>query len=266
MPTTTKGLPYPSNSDNVDIPGDMQALAEAIDTELDDYALGSAAILKAIVDAKGDLIVATGADTVARVAVGANGQQLVADSAESAGVKWADPTTADITSVVAGNGLSGGATSGAATLAIDTAVTVDLATAQTLAKKALKSPREITNVVASAATGTLNLDALTAGVHFYTSNATGNATLNFRGDSGTTLSSLLAVGDSITLVFLQTNGATAYKPGTFQIDGNAVTPKWQGGTAPTAGNASSIDAWSFTIIKTAATPTYTVLASQTKFA
>jgi hypothetical protein len=67
-------------------------------------------------------------------------------------------------------------------------------------------------------------------------------------------------------VFLNTNGATPYYPTTFQIDGSAVTPKWQGGTAPTAGNASSIDAYTFTIIKTAATPTYTVLAAQTKFA
>lgn len=34
MATTTKGFPYPTNSDNVDVPGDMQALAEAIDTYL----------------------------------------------------------------------------------------------------------------------------------------------------------------------------------------------------------------------------------------
>lgn len=266
MPTTTKGLPYPSNSDNVDVPGDIQALAEAVDTELNAYLTTTAGVAKTIVDAKGDLIVATGADAVSRLAVGANGKVLMADSAAAEGVKWGDPATGDITSVVAGTGLSGGATSGDATLSIDTAVTADLTTAQTLAKKALKSPREITTVSATAATGTINIDALTQGVLYYTTNATGNATLNFRGDGSTTLASLLAVGDAITLVFMQTNGSTAYKPGTFQIDGNAVTPKWQGGTAPSAGNASAIDAWTFTIIKTAATPTYTVLASQTKFA
>jgi hypothetical protein len=112
----------------------------------------------------------------------------------------------------------------------------------------------------------VNFDASTQTVLFYTTNASANFTLNVRGNSSTTLSSILPVGASITVVFLNTNGTTAYYPTAFQVDGNAVTPKWQGGTAPSAGNASSIDAYSLTIIKTAATPTYTVLASQTKFA
>jgi hypothetical protein len=137
---------------------------------------------------------------------------------------------------------------------------------QTLSNKTLLSPEERTTVSATAATGTVNFDTVTQGVLYYTSNASANWTLNVRGSSGATLSSLLAVGDAITVVFLVTNGATAYYPTAYQVDGSAVTPKWQGGTAPTAGNASSIDAYSLTIVKTAATPTYTVLASQTKFA
>jgi hypothetical protein len=130
----------------------------------------------------------------------------------------------------------------------------------------LVSPEERTTVSATAATGTINFDAITQSVLYYTTNATANWTLNVRGSSGATLSSMLAVGDAITVVFLNTNGATAYYPTVYQIDGVAVTPKWQGGTAPSAGNASSIDAYSLNIIKTAATPTYTVLGSQTKFA
>lgn len=122
------------------------------------------------------------------------------------------------------------------------------------------------NIVASAATGTINLDVKTASVWYYTSNASANHTVNVRGNGSTTLSSLLAVGDSITVVWANTNGATAYYPNTFQVDGSSVTPKWQGATAPTAGNASSIDVYVYTIVKTAATPTYTVFASQTKFA
>lgn len=129
----------------------------------------------------------------------------------------------------------------------------------------LVSPEERTTISATAATGTVNFDAATQAVLYYTTNASANWTLNVRGTSSATLSSMLAVGDSITVVFLNTNGATAYYPTVYQIDGSAVTPKWQGGTAPSAGNASAIDAYSLNIIKTASTPTYVVLASQTKF-
>ena len=130
----------------------------------------------------------------------------------------------------------------------------------------LKSPQEVVTVSATAATGTINVDALTQAVLYYTTNASANFTLNFRGSSGSTLSSILPVGAAVTVVFLNTNGATPYYPTVFQIDGSAVMPKWQSGSAPAAGSASAIDAYSFTIIKTAATPTYTVLASVVKFA
>ena len=136
---------------------------------------------------------------------------------------------------------------------------------EVLSNKILLGPEERTTISATAATGTINFDASTQGVLYYTSNASANWTLNVRGNSSTTLNSILATGDAITVVFLVTNGATAYYPTVYQIDGSAVTPKWQGGTAPTAGNASSIDAYSLTIIKTASA-TFTVLASQTKFA
>ena len=162
--------------------------------------------------------------------------------------------TGDISGVTAGTGLSGGGSSGAVTLSI--------ATQQ--ADLIIKGFEEDVNVVASAATGTINFDVSTASVWYYTSNATANHTLNFRYSSGTTLNSALAVGDAITLVWLNTNGSTAYYPNTIQIDGSAVTPKVP--AAISAGNASAIDAYVFTIIKTAATPTYTVLETQTKFA
>jgi hypothetical protein len=136
---------------------------------------------------------------------------------------------------------------------------------KTISKSILLGVEERTTVAAIAATGTIAYDALTQGVLYYTTNASANFTLNIRGNATTTLNSILAVGDAITVVFLNTNGATPYYPTVYQIDGSAVTPKWQGGTAPTGGNASSVDAYSLTIIKTAATPTYTVFASQTKF-
>jgi hypothetical protein len=75
----------------------------------------------------------------------------------------------------------------------------------------------------------------------------------------------MSTGQSLTVAFLVTQGATAYYNSAVQIDGSSVTPKWQGGTAPAAGNASSIDSYVYTIIKTGSA-TFTVLASQTKFA
>lgn len=131
----------------------------------------------------------------------------------------------------------------------------------------LNAPLEVVNVSATAATGTINVEVGSLGsVWYYTTNASANFTLNFRKSSSVSLSTLLAVGQSVTITFLNTNGATAYYPTAFQIDGFAVTPKWQGGSAPSAGNASSVDAYVFTIVKTASTPSYLVLASQTKFA
>jgi len=182
------------------------------------------------------------------------------------GSAWAaSGATGDIEGVTAGTGLSGGGTSGTVTLSINTGVTADLTTAQALSAKTLIAPEERTTVSATAATGTVNFDAITQGVLYYTTNASANWTLNVRGSSGATLNSILATGDAITVAFLVTQGATAYYASGFQIDGSAVTPKYQGGTAFAAGNASSIDAYVYTIVKTGSAA-FTVFASQTKFA
>lgn len=127
------------------------------------------------------------------------------------------------------------------------------------------SMRETATVTATAMATSLNYDVITQAILFYTTNATANSTINFRGNASTTLNSWMSTGQSLSVVFLNTNGTTPYYLTSFSIDGTSVTPKWQGGTAPTSGNASSIDAYVFTIIKTASA-TYTVLASQTKFA
>lgn len=130
----------------------------------------------------------------------------------------------------------------------------------------LNAPFEKLNVSATAATGTINLETGSLGaVWYYTTSASGNFTINVRTSNTVALNTTLAVGESVTVVFLNTNGATAYYASGFQIDGTSVTPKWQGGTAPTAGNASSIDAYTYTIIKTASA-TFTVLASVVKYA
>jgi hypothetical protein len=128
----------------------------------------------------------------------------------------------------------------------------------------LNDAAETTTVSATAATGTINFDVTTQSVIYYTSNASANWTVNFRASSGTSLNTALATGQSVTVAFLVTQGSTAYYNSAVQIDGSSVTPKWQGGTAPAAGNASGIDAYVYTIIKTGSA-TFTVLASQTQF-
>lgn len=177
-----------------------------------------------------------------------------------------------LTGVLKGNGTSAfsAATAGTDYVAPGTATT--FTAKQTFNGSSSVASAEFTNILedgtvsATAATGTITFDVLTQSVLYYTSNATGNWTLNVRGSSSTTLSSLLDVGDSVVVTFLVTNGATAYYQTAFQVDGSSVTPKWQGGTAPTAGNANSVDVYTVAIIKTAATPTYAAFASVTKFA
>ena len=124
---------------------------------------------------------------------------------------------------------------------------------------------EVATVSATAATGTIDFDVRTQSVLYYTTNASANWTLNVRASSTVSLDTMMATGQSVTIAFLVTQGATPYYQSAFQVDGNSVTPKWQGGTAPTAGNASSVDVYSITIIKTGSA-TFTAFASQTKFA
>lgn len=142
---------------------------------------------------------------------------------------------------------------------------VSVAPGTAISRPILTSPQEPATVTATAATGTIQFDVITQADLFYTANATANFTLNIRGNSTTTLNSILAVGNTQTVVFRNTNGTTAYNLSGLNIDGTSQTIRWQGGTAPTSGNASSIDVYSFNITKTAAN-TYTVFGSQTRFA
>jgi hypothetical protein len=128
----------------------------------------------------------------------------------------------------------------------------------------ISSPSEVITISATAAGSTVQFDASTTGVLYYTTTSTGNWTLNVRGTAATTLNNLMSIGDCLTIVFMATN-VTAYYASAFTIDGNAITPKYSQGTAFTAGNANAIDVYTYTIIKTA-NATFTVLANQTKFA
>ena len=118
---------------------------------------------------------------------------------------------------------------------------------------------------ATAATGTVNYDVLTQAVWNFTTDASGNWTLNLRGDGSNSLNSIMDTGESITVAHIVKQGGTAYYNSAVQVDGSSVTPEWQGGAAPTEGNADSLDAYTYTVIKTG-DATFTVLASQTQFA
>ena len=192
---------------------------------------------------------------------------------------------------------------------------------------------ETTTISATPISGIINFDALTQPILYYTGSAFSNWTLNIRGNSTTSLNNTMAIGQTITIALMATQGITpvytgsisgttltvtavsagtlvvgqtisgsgvtsgttitalgtgtggtgtytvsvsqtvssttltngAYYNSAVTIDGNAVTPKWQSGIAPNAGNASSIDSYTYAIVKTA-NAAFTVIASQTRYA
>jgi hypothetical protein len=129
----------------------------------------------------------------------------------------------------------------------------------------IQSVAEKVTTEATAATGTVNYDVLTQAVWNFTTNASGNWTLNVRGDGSNSLNSIMDTGESITVAHIVKQGGTAYYNSAVQVDGGAVTPEWQGGSAPDAGNINSLDIYTYTVIKTGAA-TFTVLAALTQFA
>ena len=189
-----------------------------------------------LANAKGDIYTATADNTPAVLTVGANNTLLVANSGATAGVNWAST-------------LSG------LTL---TSPTVNGSTDN---NPRLTAPKELWTVSATAATGTIQFDCITQGVLYYTTASSANWTLNFRGNSGTTLASVMNTGDAITVNFLATNTTAYYQSTAVTVDTNAtVSVKWSGGTAAASGNASAVDVYSYTILKTG-TSAFTVLCA-----
>jgi hypothetical protein len=129
----------------------------------------------------------------------------------------------------------------------------------------LSAAAETVTISATAATGTVNFDVSTQSILYYTSNASANWTLNIRGSSSVALNSIMSTGQSVTITHLVTQGGTAYYNSAVTVDGTSVTPKWSGGTAPSAGNANSVDVYTYTLIKTGS-GSFTVFASQTRYA
>ena len=109
-------------------------------------------------------------------------------------------------------------------------------------------------------------DVLTQAVYFQNVNLGANFTVNLRGNASTALNAALNTGESATVALITKQGNTTYYNTSVLVDGTStnVTVVYQGGSAPTAGNASSNDVYTYTALKTAAS-TYTVLAALTQF-
>jgi len=169
----------------------------------------------------------------------------------------------DVTNAATGNAPSVTATGG------DTNVDLSIA-AKGIGRVSLGAGKieqlaEKATIAATAATGTVNYDVITQAVLYFTADASGNYTLNIRGDGSNTLNSIMDTGESITIAHLVTQGSSAYYNNAVTIDGSSITPEWQGGSAPSAGNANSIDVYTYTIFKTG-DAAFTALAAQTQFA
>jgi hypothetical protein len=173
-----------------------------------------------------------------------------------------DQDGTDRITVLSGGNVGIGTTSPGSTLHIQGNVSASSLTVSGLSS--VQSIIERVTITGSAVPTTLNYNILDQAVWFHSASSANNWTLNFRGNASTPLNTVMATGQSLTATLMVLNGATAYSASAYQIDGTAITPRWQGGTTGSA-NVNSLDAHTFTIIKTSATPTYVVLGSITKY-
>jgi hypothetical protein len=113
-------------------------------------------------------------------------------------------------------------------------------------------------------TGTYNFDAVNGAVVYFSGDMGANRTLNFRGDGSTTLDSLMTTGELMTFTLIAEQGGTGYYFNTITVDGYTPNKKWQGGSPPTSGNASSNDIYTITIQKFSAS-SWRIYASLTQY-
>lgn len=119
---------------------------------------------------------------------------------------------------------------------------------------------EDTVIAAAALTGTVHLDYKVAAVYMNTANAVGNWSFNIRGDNTTSLDSIMAIGQTLTVAVEVPQGVTAYRCTAVTIDSAApASLLWQNG-APAAGAPSCVNVYLVRVTKTGVA-TFAVRAS-----
>jgi hypothetical protein len=215
-------------------------------------AAGRTAISAAALGANSDITSLSGLTTPLSVAQGGSG-------------------AATLTGIVKGNGTSAftAATAGTDYAKPDTASTwtakQTFAGGSAALAMRLESAIEPVTISATAASGTINLNALDQSILYYTTASSGNWTLNIRGDGSNTLNSLLANGETVVVSFWATNTGTAYYNNVVWVDGgvSGVTTKWLG-VAPTSGTVNSIEVYTYAVTRISS-GVFTVLASKSAF-
>ena len=148
-------------------------------------------------------------------------------------------TTFNISASAGGSAINTSGTQSGVHTATFSSQFADALNVSSSSKLALNLPNiaETASISATSATGTINYDILTQSVLYYTSAATGNWTLNIRGNSLTTLNSLMGIGQSLTLAFLVQNLTLASQTVTITIASPAVITT--AGTLPSNGTPVS---------------------------
>lgn len=214
---------------------------------------GRTALLAAASGANSDITSITGLTTPLAVSQGGIGVATLTGIAKGSGTSAFTAATPGTDYVAPGT----------ATTFTATQTFTGSTSAQALATRNIVEP---ITVSATAATGTIPIYPSTQSILYYTTNASANWVVNLTWAAGTTMNTALSTGQAITVVFMATQGSTAYYNTSVQIDGttSGVTTRWQGGFSPTIGNPNGIDVYTYTVIKTGS-GTFTVLGSQTKF-
>ncbi len=185
--------------------GFLDGVTSAIQTQIDSKIGQATAINPTIVDAKGDLIAATAADTVSKLSVGANGTVLTAASGQATGLEWATPAASAPTSASNTVATAQSTTSFTYT-ALSTAQSVTLTTgtkALVLLSAQIETDSDFASGMSYAVSGATTI-AVTDNVYLCLA---GGATPKVRATAASYLTNLTAGSNTFTCQFRRVSGS-----------------------------------------------------------